>query len=295
MLSDSNNKPTWLVVLNPRAGGRSKTPFQERIVSRMGETACRFLHTHPDSGAIPAVEQGLMEGFKDFVVVGGDGTIQSAASVLIGTEARMGIIPAGSGNGFAEWLGIQKDIDQNLTILESGRTVAIDTGSINSASFVNLAGVGVDGAVAHATKNSRLRGFWPYFFASIRLVFGRIFWRGKIILDGQEKKGSFLTVVVANGAIFGYGFHIAREASVDDGLFTVVIIRKTSRWRYFLALPGFFRGRFKQPDWMETLTARQIEIQPDSKTLAHADGEALPLSDRYTFNIRPSSLQVIIP
>lgn len=261
----------------------------------MGNVPCTFLHTHPESGALPAIQQGLHEGFRDFVVVGGDGTVQSAASSLIGSSCRLGIIPAGSGNGFAEWLGIKKDLRQNLDILKTGKTQLVDSGRINDQPFVNLAGVGIDGAVAHATKNSRFRGFWPYFFASLRLAFGRIHWKGELILDGDSHVGSFLTVVVANGAIFGYGFHIAREARIDDGSFTVVIIRKTARWKYFMALPGFMTGRVPKPSWMDIRLAKKVEIQPDSPTYAHADGEALPLSNGYHFEIVPSSLHVIVP
>lgn len=261
----------------------------------MGEDRCKFLNTHPERGATPAIEQGLNAGFHDFVVVGGDGTVQSAASALIGSTKRLGIIPAGSGNGFAEWLGIRKDLHQNLSILREGHTKTIDTGKINGVPFVNLAGVGIDGTVAHATQNSRLRGFWPYFFSSIRLAFSNIHWQGHLIVDGVIQQGSFLTVVVANGAIFGYGFHIARDAKVDDGLFTVVIIRKAARWRYFFALPGFLSGKFSRPFWMEVHLARKVEIKPGQTTFAHADGEALPLSDTYRFEILPASLNVIVP
>lgn len=261
----------------------------------MGDVPITFLHTHPESGALPAIRQGLKEGFLDFVVVGGDGTVQSAASGLIGSSCRLGIIPAGSGNGFAEWLGIKKDLRQNLNLLRNGKSILIDTGKINDRPFVNLAGIGIDGAVAHATKNSRFRGFWPYFFASLRLAFGNIHWKGELVLDGNRLIDNFLTVVVANGAIFGYGFHIARDARIDDGYFTVVIIRKTARWRYFMALPGFMTGRVPKPHWMEIRLAKKVEIKPDRPTYAHADGEALPLTNDYRLAIVPSSLHVIVP
>ncbi|MBK9688247.1 MAG: acylglycerol kinase family protein [Saprospiraceae bacterium] len=49
---------------------------------------------------------------------GGDGTVNEVASVLAGTNTILGILPSGSGNGFAMHLGLGRDAIKAFEILK---------------------------------------------------------------------------------------------------------------------------------------------------------------------------------
>lgn len=294
-ISNFNRPSAWFFLINPRAGGKSKSGFRKKVRALLVGVKCDFRKTKPQKGAKKAVAFGRSNGYKGFVAVGGDGTINSLAKELRGTTDILGIIPAGSGNGLAGWLGIPKKLKENLQLLTSGQIIQADTAEVNGIPFINLAGVGFDAAVAHATSKSRLRGLWPYLLSSIRLVFGNIYWKGTVTLDGRSYPGEFLDVIIANGAVFGYGLKIAREAKIDDGLFTVIFLYKVAKWRYLFALPSLFLGWENNFPWMVSLNARHVTIHSLDEPLIHVDGERVETNQPYTFEIYPATLNLIIP
>src|SRR4051794_27108110 len=102
-----------LVVINPVAGGRS-TPVGERVdvarrvAAEFGETADVFV-TEGRGHAREMAQAAAAHGTRLVVAWGGDGTINEVASALASTSASMGIVPAGSGNGFARALKIPRE------------------------------------------------------------------------------------------------------------------------------------------------------------------------------------------
>ena len=51
-------------------------------------------------------QKAIQKGATRIIAVGGDGTINEVASVLVNTNIPLGIIPIGSGNGLARHLNI---------------------------------------------------------------------------------------------------------------------------------------------------------------------------------------------
>src|SRR3954447_4705000 len=54
------------------------------------------------------------------IVGGGDGTISAAASALVGTETRLGILPLGTLNHFSRDLGLPTDIGEAVKVIAGG-------------------------------------------------------------------------------------------------------------------------------------------------------------------------------
>lgn len=288
------DQDNYCIISNPFAGGRSKKRLLQSIEDAFGAENCLFLYTSGDGQAKDAIQSGRAAGLSRFIAVGGDGTILAIAPYLNPDQETLGLIAAGSGNGFASYFGYRRNVHQNLAILKRNRIKSVDTLKVNGQPFVNLAGVGFDAHVAAEVRSSQRRGFQAYFRAVLKLLAGSIFWKGKVIADGKEIHGEFLTVVVANAAIFGYGFHIARRALADDGLLTVVVVRRVSLWRYLFAIPFFLIGTTYRFSWMTEMTAKEASIHPDVTTLLQADGELFPSASSYTFQIEPRSLSLII-
>lgn len=283
----------YCVIYNPFSGGRSKDRMLRKIESGLLPFRCLIASTSLEHGALNAIEKARRAGIHQFIAVGGDGTVQSVATNLDRESEVLGLVMAGSGNGFAAHFGYQRNLSQNLDIIRKGRRQQIDQVSVNGHRFVNLAGVGFDARVADLVRSSKQRGFLAYLKAVGQLMFTDIFWTGQVYLDKEQVEGEFLTVVVANASIFGYGFSIAKGAQADDGLMTVVLVERVARIRYLLALPFFFLGQAHRLSWIKVRTVSRVQIKPDDLTPVQTDGELLMAVMTYDFQIEPRSLTLI--
>ena len=142
-----------LVIVNPTAGGRSRVaPGRREAIARAalaragvdGEVVLTERAGHGREIAQAAVDSGC----ELVVAWGGDGTINEVASALVGRNATLGIVRAGSGNGFARELGVPSRPALALDAALGGQDCVIDTGEIDGRFFVNIAGIGFDALMA---------------------------------------------------------------------------------------------------------------------------------------------------
>ena len=109
----------YYFIINPISGGRSKKTAFEYIIQTMNENQLEYGvgWWEKDVAISDLIKDGLAKGFNTFVAVGGDGTINQVAKELVNTDLILGIIPFGSGNGFARHLGIKGHLDEQMQIL----------------------------------------------------------------------------------------------------------------------------------------------------------------------------------
>src|SRR5207237_338335 len=79
--------------------------------------------------------------------VGGDGTVHETAKRLIGRDIALGVVPAGSGNGFARQLGLPMNLRASMQSCRGGRIVTVDTARVNGMPFLATMGVGFGGTI----------------------------------------------------------------------------------------------------------------------------------------------------
>ena len=79
-----------------------------------------------------------------------DGTVNEVAQGLVHTSTVMGILPKGSGNGLARHLGIPMDFKKSLALIQSNRTIAMDTFLVNGMLSVNVSGRNIGGSIVHS-------------------------------------------------------------------------------------------------------------------------------------------------
>src|ERR1700724_1991353 len=94
--------------------------------------------------AAERIRQQVIRGELDAVVVGGgDGSIQTVASVLVGSDVPLGIIPLGTLNHFAKDLGIPVFADRAVAVIASGEKRYVDVGEVNGKIFINNSSIGI--------------------------------------------------------------------------------------------------------------------------------------------------------
>lgn len=289
----------FTAVVNPAAGGSSGTAALLPLARRLREAGAR-LDTqysrsleHAQQVARQAAGQGQV-----VLAVGGDGMAGCVGGALSGTDAVLGLVPAGRGNDFARALGLPSDPDALAQLLLNGSPRPVDTIRVDSSvhagtSVLGSVYAGVD-AVAnrHANTSRLLRGAASYYAGGLRAVVG---WRPaayRITIDGTEHERRGYTVVAANSGFYGFGRNIAPGARLDDGLLDVVVIRHAPKRLFFAMMNELKTGAHLARPEVEVFRGREVRIETDRDVPYGADGEvdaALPV----TVRVQPGALQVI--
>ena len=285
------------LLTNPSAGkGRG---FRSAAIAlpRLREAGfvVRDLAGRDGDEALDLARQCVAEGVESLVVCGGDGMVHLATQALAGTDTNLGIIPAGTGNDVARYLGIPRNDPQLAADIVVGSFVrTIDLAQAGPAYFVTVLASGFDSKVNE--RANRLR--WPrgqvrYTLATLAEL--RVFEPLPYVLelDGETRRLEAMLVAVGNGPSFGGGLRITHGAVMDDGLLDVVVIKPMSKPELVRTYPKLYSGRHVTHPQYEHHLVRSITIAAPG-VVAYADGErlgSLPL----TVNVAPNALRVLAP
>lgn len=240
-------------------------------------------------------EAAVADGVESLVVCGGDGLVHLAAQALAHSNVNLGIIPCGSGNDVARYLGLPRgDPGAAADVVIGSRVRRIDLARCGATHFVTVLAAGFDALVnERANAMTWPRGQMRYNLATLaelRVSRPRPY---TLVMDGQELRTDATLVAVGNGPSYGGGLRMTEGADFTDGLLDVVVIRPLSRARLVAAYPRLFRGTHVTLPEYAHFRARSVTVAAPG-VVAYADGErigALPL----TVDVAPHSLRVLVP
>ena len=289
-------KKIWFIV-NPFSGIYRKQRLPQRLRRMIDTTKFDYTIqlTEGPAHATEIAREAVAKGIDIVVAVGGDGSVNEVAAGLVDTDVALGILPLGSGNGYAMHLGLGRGLPKAIKALHHGKVIKVDTAKMNERCFVNLSGIGFDGAIAHALKSNKLRGFWAYFSNAVKQSLSYKAQLYEIQINGKRLERECFIIEVANAPMFGYGFELASSAILDDGYLDVSIINKRPKWRYIVALPRVLFRSFQKAPFVENYRCRELKVHLPQSTPMHIDGEGFFQQGDLHFSIHPSSLNVIVP
>jgi diacylglycerol kinase (ATP) len=287
------------VIVNLLAGrGRCRRlwPSIERALKR-SRIAFRHVFTEAPGAAIEIARRAAKD-FSVVVAVGGDGTIHEVATGLMGSSAKLGIIPAGTGNDFVKMLGIPpKDPLRAVEILQEGQTKRVDIGRVGERYFVNGLGVGLDGAIAWRVFRSwrwPMIARWIYLYAAIYEALCYQSSELEIRTPSWRHCGRLMMVGASNGRYHGGDFQLVPHAEIDDGLFDVYMISDMAPLRRIREIPKTRRGEHITLPEVQIKRADRVEIISESSLLGHLDGEPTEFpAGRIQIELLPKALEVI--
>lgn len=252
----------------------------------VGEDGAQSLHL---------AHQAVADGVETLVVCGGDGMTHIGAQAVAGTSTNLGIIPAGTGNDVARYVGIPRNDPQAAAdVVIGSRVRTLDLARAGDTYFATVLASGFDSKVnERANDMAWPRGQMRYNLATLAEL--RVFepLPYTLVLDGEERRLEAMLVAVGNGPSFGGGLRITEGAVLDDGLLDVVVIKPMSKARLVRSYPRLFTGTIAQIPEYEHRLARTVTVAAPG-IVAYADGErlgALPL----TVECAPGSLRVLVP
>lgn len=287
-----------LFVINPISGGTDKSDLAGRIkdFTEKNYLGYRVFYTTETEGLQNLKNE--ISGFNPDLVaaVGGDGTCNLVASVIVSTKIMMAVIPLGSANGLATELGIPKDLDSSLNLILSGGTKVIDTILVNNKLCLHISDIGLNARVIKRFEQDKIRGLFSYIKHFFKELWGARPFRVSIILDsGKEIRKRAHVVAIANASKYGTGAMINPRGLIDDGKFEVVIVKPYSFYGFFSIAAAIFMGYLDKVKDVEIESYTKIRIRKTMKQPLHIDGEIMEDSSEVEALINPASLKIRIP
>ncbi|HMN05395.1 MAG TPA: diacylglycerol kinase family lipid kinase [Flavobacteriales bacterium] len=285
-----------MVVINPRAGkGRAESlraVAQQLIDGRGLKAEFRTVATPGDGTRF--AQEAVAAGMDHVISIGGDGTLNAIASGLIGSPVKLGIVPMGSGNGYARSLGLPRDPKAALELALAGQARPMDVCYLNDRLFLGTAGIGFDARVAWEFDQTSGRGLWNYARLIIKHMFGAKPMRVVLKANNETREEQVLMLVFCNTREFGNGALISPGSRPDDGLAELRLVRKPSIIGLIGAFSKMYTGRIDSSRHLTSIVANRATVHQGG-TLAHLDGEPLEIGHEVVFRLEPKRLWVVAP
>lgn len=282
-----------LVVINPRSGSGKAASWRERaaLLAQRHGWEPEFGEIGPGVDGEDLAHAALKRGCQRVVSIGGDGTLNRLAKVLIGTPVVLGVVPVGSGNGYARSLRLPRDPERALALAMSSKAKQLDVGYLNDRPFLGTAGIGFDARIARDFDQSVGRGLWNYARLVMKSIIGAKPLHTVIEANNKVYEVSALMVVFCNTREFGNGAVISPSSRPDDGVAELRIVRKPALLNLALAMARVYSGRADGSRYIQNLSVTQATVH-QADTIAHLDGEPAELGHDIHFRLAPKALWV---
>src|SRR5208337_183558 len=191
------------VVVNAKSGNSSPEEVRKTWKAHQAEGSgeCRIHEPGEGEDILAIVRGAVAQGFDTVVAAGGDGTVSAVANGLIGSGARLGIIPLGTANVLARELGIPLVLEDACALLNGpNTTTSIDAMKVKGTHYFTQIGIGVDAVMIRDTtaEHKRWLGSGAYIWTAATRFIGFQPHRFSITADDQRARPRSLQVVLAN-------------------------------------------------------------------------------------------------
>jgi diacylglycerol kinase (ATP) len=289
------------VIINPISGGARPETVAARarlavtLIEQHGETADVFI-TERSGHARELTKAAAGQGARLVMAWGGDGTINEVASALAFGDVPLGIIAAGSGNGLATELGVDRRPERAIASSIRATPATIDIGELGGRFFVNVAGIGIDAQVAWEFNQAHNvgRGLAGYLRIGAQALFSYVPASYTITTDDWRATRQALLVVVANGVQYGNGARIAPGARLDDGQLDLVIVEERSRLMTVCQTPRLFNNTIARAPGCSIRRVREATIECAKPMIFHVDGEPIQGGTTLVARVHPAALRICV-
>lgn len=238
-------------------------------------------------------QKAYAEGADLVAAYGGDGTQHEVALAALDAGKPLGILPGGTGNGFARENGIPNRLRPAVELLCTSRQVRrVDAARIGEAYFVQRMYVGIEPEEQTSRELKNKYGVLAYAVTTARRARTSHTTEYRLTVDGETHLARAIQVYVINSGMTGKGVAPMGDYSIIDGLLEVVVLAPdpvrllTAQQRMFhlplrTAALSLWRGR-------------TITVESDEPRTIWTDGE-LHGKTPVTIEVVPAALPVVVP
>jgi diacylglycerol kinase (ATP) len=310
-MSQTTEKNEWLVIVNPNAGNGKGQKDWEKISAFLKNDSIDFTvnFTERKGHAIHLTLDAISAGFRKFITVGGDGTLNEVVNgvftnnICPTTDVVLALIPVGTGNDWGRMFGIPLDYEKAVKIISENKRLIHDIGEVSFYNgtektkryFINIAGLGFESVVVRKTNFQKDKGHGGkliYFYNLLTSLLSYKNTPAEIIIDGEKKYANVFSINIGNGRYCGGGMRQTPNAVPDDGLLDVTIINGMGKFEIIRNLKILYDGTILSHHKIEGYRCRKISVSSDSLIHTEADGESLGHTPA-EFGIIPASINIV--
>jgi len=302
---------SWFVIVNPNAGNGKGRKDWSRIAGLLSAAGISFegLFTRQQKDAIGFCSQAIERGYRNIIVVGGDGTMNEALNGIFNqavcptNEITLGLIPVGTGNDWGRMFGIPLVYEGAVETIREKKTMMHDAGIVTYYSgselekryFINIAGLGFEAMVVAKTNRQKQKGrsnnaIYFYNLLSSLISYRKTF--ANIYIDGINRPARIFSINIGNGRYCGGGMRQTPDALPDDGLLDVTVIKEMGRLEIIKSLKLLYDGTILSHSKVDGYRCSHIRVETESILFAEADGESLGHTPA-EFSIVPNAVKIV--
>jgi len=226
------------------------------------------------------------------IIIGGDGTIRMVAEAIAKEDVILGIIPAGSANGFALDLDLQLTLEKNLEVAFLHQFMEVDIITINDKISIHLSDLGLNAELIKNYEQGEIHGKWGYALNTITTLFdsGEPF-TAKVKANNETFGYVAIMIVIANAKKYGTGVVINPNGVMNDGKFELVILKNFDLILFGQIISGNMPS---DPDDVEIISTDKATIELDAPVSFQIDGEYCGTETKLDIKILHKQLKVAV-
>jgi diacylglycerol kinase (ATP) len=287
------------LIYNPSSGREEMKRKLPEILQRL-ERGGLETSTHATIGegdATLAAAEAVERCFDVIIAAGGDGTLYEVINGMAEKKRRplLGILPLGTTNDFARALAIPRKWEAACDIITQQFSRPIDVGKVNKKYFINIAGGGSMTELTYEvpSKMKTMIGQLAYYMKGLeklpRLRPIEVYIKSPE-MDLHEHVMLFL---ITNSNSVGGFEKLAPDASLDDGLFDVFILKRCNLGEFIRVVSSALRGEHINDPNVIYFKTNSIQVTSPDYVQINLDGEfggTLPSM----FSLLPSHINIIV-
>ncbi|WP_396140169.1 diacylglycerol/lipid kinase family protein [Flavobacterium sp.] len=226
------------------------------------------------------------------IIIGGDGTIRMVAEAIAKEDVILGIIPAGSANGFALDLDLQLTLEKNLEVAFLHQFMEVDIITINDKISIHLSDLGLNAELIKNYEQGEIHGKWGYALNTITTLFdsGEPF-TAKVKANNETFGYVAIMIVIANAKKYGTGVVINPNGVMNDGKFELVILKNFDLIIFGQIISGNMPS---DPDDVEIISTDKATIELDAPVSFQIDGEYCGTETKLDIKILHKQLKIAV-
>ncbi len=220
---------------------------------------------------IKDIEQYIKKTPKDIniLLLGGDGTINTFMNNTynLAIENEIYLKGNGSGNDFLRSLKRQAPKYQRIMVMQYNE---------KKRYFMNGAGLGMDGYIAHLVNQSKRKNRFNYFLNTLKAFFIFKPKYAEITIDGMVHKFKKAYLINVNsGEFIGGGIRLTPKAKLEEDMLDIVVVHRIPKPLLFIIFLSVYFGKhtlFKR--YVFYTKGKHVKATMFSPQVAQCDGES---------------------
>lgn len=281
--------------VNPHAGSA------DAARKAIGAAPAFVLHEVEPAELADTLRHAVEAGAPRVLVSGGDGSLATAASALAGTRTELAILPGGTLNHFAKYLGVPEKPDEALALAEAGDASPVDIGFLGDRAFINTSSIGayVRFVQLREAMEPRLGYYGASVVAALRTLARMRSFSVSVTVEGVQRTYRTPVVFVGVGErelrVPILGGRVTPERS---GLHVMIVRGGPVRRLLALVMLVLTRGvrAASASPWLDAFLVDECRIATRHHHLhVSLDGELVPMAPPLEYRLGRGALLVVRP